>query len=74
MHFSTLTAYGSPKYFRRIIHAIRALFAWSLSCNIYSPPGITRGELVVSYSKLAEISRNSRGLYWWVNIAIIIVK
>ncbi len=27
--------------------------------------GITRGELVVSYSKRTEISRDSRGLYWW---------
>ena len=31
-------------------------------CN---PPGITCGELAVSYSKLAETSRNSRGLYRW---------
>ncbi len=30
-----------------------------------NPPGITRGELTVSGSKLAEISRNSRSLYWW---------
>ncbi len=30
------------------------------------PAGITRRELAVSYSKLAEISRNSRGLYWWI--------
>ena len=30
-----------------------------------SPLGITRGELTVSYSKLADISRISRGLYRW---------
>ncbi len=39
----------------------------------YIPPGITRGELAVSYSKLAEISRNSRGLYWW-DLTVIIIS
>ena len=36
----------------------------------FNPPGITRGELVVSYSKLAEISRISRGLHWWVRFNV----
>ncbi len=38
-------------------------------CNT-TPPGIICGELAVSYSKLAEISRNSRGLYRWALLLV----
>ncbi len=42
------------------------------TCHL--PPGITRGELTVFYSKLAEISWNSHGLYWWAIGTIRCIK
>ncbi len=57
--------------FRTFWQKIHLEYRGRLSCKLFNPDmtaypyplGITRGELTVSYSKLAEISRNSCGLY-----------